>query len=81
MDDCLDVFVLLEDGEGVIEIAQVDLIIFNFLAGDLFHAFEYIGTRDTFGESGKPVDLLKKYGLDIPDIVAAAEKVMSRKTN
>jgi transketolase len=40
---------------------------------------EYVGTKDTFGESGKPMDLLKKYGLDIPDIVAAAEKVISRK--
>lgn len=40
---------------------------------------EYVGTKDTFGESGKPVELLKKYGLDIPDIVAAAEKVMGRK--
>jgi len=40
---------------------------------------EYVGTRDTFGESGTPKDLLKKYGLDIPDIVAAAEKVMKRK--
>ncbi|MEO7982605.1 MAG: transketolase C-terminal domain-containing protein, partial [Bacteroidota bacterium] len=40
---------------------------------------EYVGTKDTFGESGKPTDLLKKYGLDIPDIVAAAEKVMTRK--
>ena len=40
---------------------------------------EYVGTKDTFGESGKPMDLLKKYGLDTPDIVAAAEKVISRK--
>ena len=40
---------------------------------------EYVGTKDTFGESGKPTDLLKKYGLDVPDIVAAAEKVMKRK--
>lgn len=40
---------------------------------------EYVGTKDTFGESGKPTDLLKKYGLDIPDIVAAAEKAMARK--
>ena len=40
---------------------------------------EYVGTKDTFGESGKPMDLLKKYGLDAPDIVAAAEKVISRK--
>ena len=40
---------------------------------------EYIGTRDTFGESGKPTELLTKYGLDTPFIVAAAEKAMSRK--
>lgn len=42
---------------------------------------EYVGTKDTFGESGTPSDLLKKYGLDIPDIVAAAEKVLQRKNN
>jgi transketolase len=40
---------------------------------------EYIGTNDTFGESGKPAELLVKYGLDTPNIVAAAEKVMGRK--
>ncbi|MFM7357673.1 MAG: transketolase family protein [Sediminibacterium sp.] len=40
---------------------------------------EFIGTNDTFGESGKPTDLLIKYGLDTPYIVAAAEKVMARK--
>lgn len=40
---------------------------------------EYVGTNDTFGESGTPKELLKKYGLDVPDIVAAAEKVMKRK--
>ncbi|MBL0132318.1 MAG: transketolase family protein [Chitinophagaceae bacterium] len=42
---------------------------------------EFVGTKDTFGESGKPTDLLKKYGLDVPDIVKAAEKVMNRKKN
>lgn len=40
---------------------------------------ELVGTKDTFGESGKPEELLRKYGLDTPDIVAAAEKVMARK--
>lgn len=40
---------------------------------------EYVGTKDTFGESGTPAQLLKKYGLDVPDIVAAAEKAISRK--
>ena len=40
---------------------------------------EYVGTKDTFGESGKPEELLKKYGLDTSDIVAAAEKSLARK--
>ena len=40
---------------------------------------EYVGTNDTFGESGKPADLLVKYGLDTPNIVTTAEKVMTRK--
>jgi len=40
---------------------------------------EMIGTQDTFGESGKPTELLKKYGLDTEFIVAAAEKSIARK--
>ncbi len=40
---------------------------------------EYIGTKDTFGESGPPLELLKKYGLDTPFIVEAAEKAIGRK--
>jgi transketolase len=40
---------------------------------------EYVGTKDVFGESGTPAQLLKKYGLDVPDIIAAAEKALSRK--
>ena len=40
---------------------------------------EMIGTQDTFGESGKPTDLLKKYGLDTEFLVAAAEKAIARK--
>jgi transketolase len=40
---------------------------------------EYIGTKDTFGESGKPTELLTKYGLDTPFIVEAALKVLKRK--
>ena len=40
---------------------------------------ELIGTKDTFGESGKPTELLKKYGLETTDILAAVEKVIGRK--
>ncbi len=41
---------------------------------------EYVGTKDTFGESATPDQLLKKYGLDVPDIIAAVEKVIKRKS-
>lgn len=40
---------------------------------------EYIGTKDTFGESGTPTQLLTKYGLDTAFIVEAVEKVLTRK--
>ena len=40
---------------------------------------EMVAVNDTFGESGKPEELLKKYHLDVPDIVAAALKVIARK--
>ncbi len=42
---------------------------------------EYVGTNDTFGESGKPLELLVKYGLDTSHIVAAAEKTIARKNS
>jgi len=41
---------------------------------------EYVGTNDTFGESGTPDQLLEKYGLTASHIVAAAEKAMARKS-
>ncbi len=40
---------------------------------------EYVGTNDTFGESGTPMQLLEKYGLSPKDIVTAVEKVIARK--
>ena len=40
---------------------------------------EYMGTNDTFGESGTPTDLLVKYGLSTENIVAAAQKAIARK--
>lgn len=40
---------------------------------------EFVGVNDTFGESGKPEELLVKYGLDTPNIVEAAWKVITRK--
>jgi len=40
---------------------------------------ERVGTKDTFGESGKPADLMVKYGLTTADIIEAAKKSISRK--
>lgn len=40
---------------------------------------EFVAVNDSFGESGTPDELMKKYGLDTTDIVAAAEKVIKRK--
>jgi transketolase len=40
---------------------------------------EFVAVNDSFGESGTPDQLLKKYGLDTPDIVAAARRVIQRK--
>jgi transketolase len=40
---------------------------------------EYVAVNDTFGESGTPTELMTKYGLDVPQIVAAAETAIRRK--
>jgi transketolase len=40
---------------------------------------EFVAVNDTFGESGTPGQLLKKYGLDVPDVVKAVERVRMRK--
>jgi transketolase len=40
---------------------------------------EMVAVNDKFGESGKPEELLVKFGLDIPDIVEAAIRVIARK--
>jgi transketolase len=40
---------------------------------------EMVAVNDSFGESGTPAQLLKKYGLAPENIVAAVEKVLSRK--
>ncbi|AMM52545.1 transketolase [Rufibacter sp. DG15C] len=40
---------------------------------------EFVAVQDTFGESGTPDQLMEKYGLTEQAIVAAVEKVISRK--
>jgi transketolase len=50
------------------------------LARKLPTPIEFIGMQDTFGESGKPSELIEKYGMGVKDIVAAVKKAISRKT-
>ena len=40
---------------------------------------EFVGVKDTFGESGTPKELMAKYGLTADDIVKAVKKVVTRK--
>ena len=40
---------------------------------------EFIATQDTFGESGTPPQLMKKYGLNASAIVNASQRVLKRK--
>ena len=50
----------------------------GLLARNLPTPMEFVGTNDTFGESGKVDDLLAKYGLDTKDVVAAVKRVLAR---
>jgi len=40
---------------------------------------EFVGTNDTFGESGTPLDLMNKYGLNSGSIIEAVTRVLKRK--
>jgi transketolase len=40
---------------------------------------EYVAVNDSFGESGPPEELMKKYGLDAAHIVKAVQRVLTRK--
>jgi transketolase len=51
----------------------------NLLAHRQPTAMEYVGVRDSFGESGKPADLLEKYGLGKKDVLWAVKDVLDRK--
>jgi len=51
----------------------------QLLAKEYPSPMEFVAVKDTFGESGTPDDLMRKYGLDTPDIVNAVEKVIARK--
>ena len=52
----------------------------QFLSRTMPTPQEYVAVNDSFGESGTPDQLMKKYGLDSTNVVAAVEKVLARKT-
>jgi transketolase len=41
---------------------------------------EYVAVNDTFGESGTPMELMTKYHIDTPDVVAAVKRAIARKS-
>jgi len=51
----------------------------QLLSRKLPRPIEMVAVNDIFGESGKPDELLKKFGLDAPNIVDSAKKVIARK--
>jgi len=51
----------------------------QLLSRKLPRPLEIVAVDDVFGESGKPSELLTKYGLDTPNIVEAAKKAIARK--
>lgn len=51
----------------------------GFVARNFPTPIEMVGMRDLFGESGKPEELLEKYGMGTQDVVDAVELVVGRK--
>jgi transketolase len=51
----------------------------QLLGRNLPSPLEMVGVNDSFGESGTPDQLMEKYGLTTDNIVAAAERAISRK--
>ncbi|WP_091509498.1 transketolase family protein [Flexibacter flexilis] len=51
----------------------------QLLALELPTPLEMVAVNDSFGESGTPDELMKKYGLDAENIVAAAKRAIARR--
>lgn len=49
------------------------------IVGNMLVPVEFVGVEDTFGHSGKPADLLRKFGLTPEHIVEKAKLAISRK--
>ena len=51
----------------------------QLLASNSPTPMEFVAVNDKFGESGKPADLMKKYGLHSSNIIEATHRVLKRK--
>ena len=51
----------------------------QLLSRNLPTPVEMVAVNDSFGESGKPTELLDKYGLGVKDVIAAAKRAIARK--
>jgi transketolase len=51
------------------------------LARNLPSPHEYVAVNDSFGESGTPMELMAKYGIDTINVVDAVKKVIARKVH
>ena len=51
----------------------------EFLGANAPVPMAFVGQRETFGESGKPNELLEKYGMTASAIAAEARKILERK--
>lgn len=85
----LDEKTLLELSKTGAAVSVEDHQIMGGLGGALAEFFaknkplpmEFIGLQDTFAESGKALELIKKYGMDEIAIEKAVRKVIGRKNN
>jgi len=50
------------------------------LAAELPTPIEFVGVQDRFGQSGEPKELIEHYGMGVSHIIAAAKKVIGRKS-
>ena len=54
-------------------------IVAEILSENIPVPLERLGTNDTFGESGKPEELYKKYGFTPENIIKVVKKALKRK--
>ena len=80
-----DILNLAKNARAVVTIEEYNIIgglggaISELLSEKLPLPVERVGIQDVFGESGQPEELIKKYHLDVKDVIAAAKRVIKKK--